>query len=584
MAKRGNPAMKRGEPSINPLGRAAPVAKSNQPAGTDGVASYTGYVLSGERNPDLVGQKKWVTLSNALNKAIVATGVRYFTNLLSGTDWYAEPNEDGGKGATKGVDLVTKGLLQAPLVKPWSQVVRKQALYRMLGNAIHATSLRRRASDGLIVYAAIAHRPQHTIERWNRPDEFSPWDSIDQRSTQSGQLINVSLDECWYSVDDTISDTPDGVGLLRHIIDHVRRLEIYEALEGKAYSEDLGGVPIGRAPLAEIERAVGAPGKTAADVKAAKDQRTQPLRDVLDKRKRTPDQSQWLLLDSDVYANADQTKTNIPKWGLDLVKSETPNLPDINTLITRVRFEIACALGIEWVLLGSGDNGSFALSADKTSMFASTLQTTLTELAYSATNQLARRLVAANGLDPDTCTPRLVAEPISTDAIETCTRSLANLAMAGLPPNDPARNVIRSRMRLPPEPDYAYDLIKPTRLIPAIGDPKVPPPGEAEVAPQKPGSAPPPPPAANATQDPTGAEQLRAGTKKRAPGFSKGASVECLVNHMPGMKGMSGTIAIAREGTPPYYGVRFDDQKAMPGVHKWLAEDEIKAADEMGAM
>jgi hypothetical protein len=511
MAKRGNPSMRKGEPSINPLGRSAPVVKASQPAGTDGVASYSGYVQVGERNADLVGRNKWVTFSNALNKAIVATGVRYFTNLLSGTEWNAEPNEDGGKGAVKGADIVTKGLLNAPLTKPWPQIVRKQALYRMLGNAIHATALRRRASDGIIVYSAIAHRPQHTIERWNRGDEFSPWSSVDQRSMQSGKLINISLDECWYSVDDTISDTPDGVGLLRHIIDHVRRLEIYEGLEGKAYSEDLGGVPLGRAPLAEIERAVAAPGRTPEDIKSAKDQRTQPLRDVLDKRKKTPDQSQWLLLDSDVYQNADQTKTTIPKWGLEMVKSETANLPDINTLITRVRFEIACALGIEWVLLGSGDNGSFALSADKTSMFASTLQTTLSELAYTATHQLARRLVAANGLDPDTCTPKLVAEPISTDAIETCTRSLANLAMAGLPPNDPARNVIRSRMRLPPEPDYAYDLIKPTRLIPAVGDPKVPPPGEAEVAPQKPAATPPP---AAASQDPTGAEQLRGGTTK----------------------------------------------------------------------
>lgn len=65
---------------------------------------------------------------------------------------------------------------------------------------------------------------------------------------------------------------------------------------------------------------------------------------------------------------------------------------------------------------------------------------------------------------------------------------------------------------------------------------------------------------------------------KAQPSFAVGDHVECLVNHMPGMKGMTGIIAIAREGTPPYYGVKFDDQDAMPGVHKWLAQDEIKAA------
>jgi hypothetical protein len=516
MGKRGNPAMKKGAPSVNQHGRAAPIVKGNAPAGVDGVASYSGYITSGEKNSDLIGPKKWVTLSNALNKAIVATGVRYFTNLLSGTEWHADPNEDGGKGATRGVEIIEKGLINAPLAKPWPQVVRKQALYRMLGNAIHATATRRRASDGMIVYSAIAHRPQHTIIKWNRRDEFSPWDSIEQRSFQTGELIPVSLDECWYSVDDTISDMPDGVGILRHIADHVRRLEVYEALEGKAFSEDLGGIPIGRAPLAEIERAEASPGKKPEEITAAKAARTKTLRDVLEKRKKTPEISQWLILDSDVYTNADQTKTNIPKWAMELVKSETPNLPDIDKTITRVRFEIACALGIEWVLLGSGDNGSFALSADKTSMFASMLQTTLTEMSYSATHQLARRLVAANGLDPDTCTPTLVAEPISTDAIETCTRSLANLAMAGLPPNDPARNIIRSRLRLPPEPEMAYDLVRPGRLIPAIGDPAAPPPGEAAVDPQKPGSTPTATPAASPEQDPTGAEQVLEQPKPKA--------------------------------------------------------------------
>lgn len=495
----------KGAPSPNPGGRGGAIEKKTGVAGgTDGVASYNGYVTTGERNADLIAPKKWVTLANALNKAIVATGVRYFTNLLSGTDWHAEPNEEGGKGAKKGADIVTKGLLEAPLRKPWPQVVRKQALYKMLGNAIHATATRRRASDGMIVFADIAHRPQHTIFRWNRVDEFSPWSSITQRSLQTGDAIDVSLDECWYSVDDTISDSPDGVGILRHIIDHVRRLEIYEALEGKAYNEDLGGIPIGRAPLAEIERAIPA-GKKPEEIAAEKALRTLNLKNVLEKRQKTPEISQWLILDSDVYSNADQTKTNIAKWAIENLKSETPNLPDINQVITRVRFEIAVALGIEWVLLGSGDNGSFALSADKTSMFASTLQTTLTELAYSATHQLARRLVAANGLDPDTCTPTLVAEPISTDAIETCTRSLANLAMAGLPPNDEARNVIRQRLRLPPEPEQAYDLGRPSRLVPLVGDPSTPPPGEAVADPQKPGST---PPAADPKQDPTGAEQV----------------------------------------------------------------------------
>ncbi len=64
---------------------------------------------------------------------------------------------------------------------------------------------------------------------------------------------------------------------------------------------------------------------------------------------------------------------------------------------------------------------------------------------------------------------------------------------------------------------------------------------------------------------------------RSAPKFSIGDRVKPLVSHMAGMKEMVGTIKIAREGSPPYYGVKFDD---MDKVHRWYAEDELKAADD----
>lgn len=60
--------------------------------------------------------------------------------------------------------------------------------------------------------------------------------------------------------------------------------------------------------------------------------------------------------------------------------------------------------------------------------------------------------------------------------------------------------------------------------------------------------------------------------------FAVGDRVRATVNHMPGMAGQVGAIAIVKPGEPPYYGVKFDDQAAFPGVHKWLAEDELAAA------
>jgi hypothetical protein len=124
--------------------------------------------------------------------------------------------------------------------------------------------------------------------------------------------------------------------------------------------------------------------------------------------------------------------------------------------VKRIELQIARVLGIEFALMGDS-GGSYAMHADKTSTFGTTIQTTLSKIAHDATHQLGRRLVARNGLDPDTCAPTLKASPISTEAILTCTQALANLAVAGfpLPPNWDGIDVILDRLKLPKLPEQS---------------------------------------------------------------------------------------------------------------------------------
>jgi ATP-dependent protease ClpP protease subunit len=60
--------------------------------------------------------------------------------------------------------------------------------------------------------------------------------------------------------------------------------------------------------------------------------------------------------------------------------------------------------------------------------------------------------------------------------------------------------------------------------------------------------------------------------------FVVGDRVECLVNHMDGMKGMTGKIALAESG--PYFAVEFDNpMDGMPQPHKWLAQHELARSE-----
>jgi hypothetical protein len=209
-------------------------------------------------------------------------------------------------------------------------------------------------------------------------------------------------------------------------------------------------MPIGRAPIkalmAEAEAKLGA---DAQQINAYVTEKTANLRNNLANIVKSPEKLQYLLLDSGTYQGADpNTITSVQRWALDLLRGDSRGLAEINTTIDRIQTEIARVLGIEFSLMGGG-GGSRAMHTDKTSMLSQALQTTLLEIGAFATNDLARPLVALNGLDPDTCTPTLVAEPIAVGDITAVCQALASLATAALSPDDPAIPVLRDRMSLP---------------------------------------------------------------------------------------------------------------------------------------
>lgn len=438
--------------SFGALG-AAPPTGPTQPNGGDGVQAYGGFLLSDEQRPELVGQRKWVTYSNATNTQVVATGLRRTLDMLAGTEWHCEPNEAGGPDAERGVELVTKGLLKARLPKPWSTIVRKTALYRYYGFALHEWTVTKDVY-GDVVFADIAHRPQYTIDRWDKPSEQMPWQAVSQL-TKAGNRFVIPRGRLFHAVDDLLTDAPDGVGLLRHVIELVRRLGILEGLEGLAYETDLRGMPMGRAPIGELmAQAQSQVGNDRAKIEAYITDRTQTLRAALQGIVKSPERLQYLLLDSATYQGADpNTISSIQKWAYELLKGNSNGVDTVAAAIGRIQLEIARVLGIEHVMMGGHGGGSLAMHADKTDAFATILQTMLTEIAAFATNDLARVLVGLNGLDPDTAAPTLVAQPIDTEAVADTCAALAALAQAGLAYDDPAIKVIRTRMHLPPPPD-----------------------------------------------------------------------------------------------------------------------------------
>lgn len=435
--------------------KTTPVTK---PSGGDGVLAYGGYLTSGERSPLMQGSKKWLTYTNALNYPTIATWVHYFTGLLAGTEWHAEPNPRGGADADRAVEIIEQGLLKAQLPTPWQSVVGVASMAEGLGFSAHEWTVKRRAEDGMMVFADIAHRPQHTIDRWDKPSEQEPWQAIGQL-TQAGNRYVIPRSRLFY-VKSMLGDSPDGVGKLRHVVELVRQLEVLESLEGHAYQTDLRGMPMIRVPLSELRTLAGTKGcNTEDEIKAFVFNATANIREIAANSAKTPDKIPYILFDSEPFKGADPNVfTSVLRWTFELIKGETNGLPDVNVLIVRKQTEISRVFGTEFSMMGN-DGGAYAMHGDKTGVFATHVQNALTRLAAAATNDLARPLVALNGLDPETCTPTLVAEPISMDAIQVVCTSLGALAQSNLPPTWDGWNVILKRMHLPPMPEMTPEMM-----------------------------------------------------------------------------------------------------------------------------
>lgn len=432
------------------------------PAGTTGVAAFAGKLTSWESSPSLQGPNLYLTLSNLIaNTTIVATAVRYYQNLLGGTEWTSSPNQENpGPEADRAAELVKTGLFEANMLAPWSACVKKQALFRMYGFAMHEWTMRKRQSDGALVYASVEHRPQHTVEFWDFPEVNKPWVGIVQRPPQWGGYYYVPRSRLWYSVDSSLTDQPDGVGLLRHVVEHSRRLARYEQLEGWAYETDLRGIPVGRIPYRELQKYASDTGKSAAWVA----EQCAAIETLVASHVKTP--WQGITLDSETYVNTTSESgqiSSVPKWALELLKGDAVGLAEINQVIERTNREIARALGVEFVMLGGDGKGSLALSEDKTSMFASVVESTLSEIAWSVRHDLVDPLLTLNGIDPEKYRPQVNPDPIATERIQVVVESLAKLATAGavLMPDDPAIDQVRRRLHLAAQPAIAPDLMGP---------------------------------------------------------------------------------------------------------------------------
>lgn len=439
--------------SIDP-GMAAAGSKSSpfSSIGAPGTAIFGGYIVEAEKDPRLTGRQKFTTYANMLaNTSIVAAGVRFFLNLVAKSTWKVQP-ADESEQAEEIAETIDD--IMQDMTTPWHRVVRRAAMFRFYGFSIQEWTAKRR-EDGVVGFKDIEARPQLTVERWDT-DQSGTVLGVVQRSPQTQAELYLPRGKLVYLVDDSLNDSPEGLGLFRHLVKRSVILDRYELLESWGFERDLRGVPVGRGPLAEMAKMVQAGTLTQSQVNELR----APIELFLRNALRGKDTA--LFLDSATYraTGEQQTPSNVPQWAVELLQGGTTSQAEMAKAIERLNREMARVLGVEHLLLGSDSTGSFALSKDKTQSFGLIVSSTLQEIKETLESDFIGPLFDLNGWDPK-LKPTLKYEQIQYRDIEQVTTALKDMAGAGAPlmPDDPAINEVRDLLGLSHAPEVETELL-----------------------------------------------------------------------------------------------------------------------------
>lgn len=401
--------------------------------GGAGFTVYGGYLQDRERTAKLAGRERFRTYGRILaDTPMVAAGVRYFLNLAAKTEWKATPANDSDEAADMAEFVQT---MFDEMKTPYHKVLRHAAMHRFHGFTTMEWTAERREKDGRVVVSHIENRPQWTVEQWHT-DFSGRVHGIIQWAPQTSERIYIPRGKLLYLADNSFTDDPRGMGIIRHIVRSVDMLRDYEHLEQIGYETDMRGIPIAKGPLAEIAASTDL---TQED----KDALTQPLTDFITNHIRGTDSG--LVLDSSVYQGGgeDETPINAPKFSVELLSGGSYGHKEIAMAIERINREIARVLGVEQLLLGADSAGSLALSRDKSQAFFMVVNSALAEAESAIRQDILPPIWTLNGFDPELM-PSWKPESVEFKDPEQISGVLKDLATSGVPilPEDPAVNEV----------------------------------------------------------------------------------------------------------------------------------------------
>ena len=301
----------------------------------------------------------------------------------------------------------------------WFEVIYK----RRSGPTERSDKKRSKYTDGRMGVRKIAIRAPWTISRFDVDQQTGDVKGIYQDGSGYNNSNYIPTRKSLYYRTTTINGDPAGRSILRNAYTSYEYVNNLQSIEAIAVERELAGIPVARIPAEYLS------GDATATQSGFVNNLQSILRDV------KFNEQGYIILPSDTYPDKDGAPTNQKLVDVELMSSSGSRNIDIDPIVRRYQHDIARSVLSEFLMLGGGNTGSYALSKSKTDLFLRALESYIQAIVDVLNKQLVERLWELNGLNYDLM-PTIVAGDVAPHDLREIAAFLRNLNGADINVSD----------------------------------------------------------------------------------------------------------------------------------------------------
>ena len=408
--------------------------EAKQILGVAGDNTYNGQIRADEFLPELRGKKAIRKYREMRDNDSTIGAVMYATEqVLRDVDLKVSPANDTPQAKreaefVKSVlddmdhtldDHVAEALSSLSYGFAWFEVIYK----RRNGPTTRSDKGRSKYSDGRMGIRKVAIRAPWTISRFDVDTKTGDVLGIYQDGSGYNNSNYIPTRKSLYYRTTTINGDPAGRSILRNAYTSYEYVNNLQSIEAIAVERELAGIPVARIPAEYL----------SGDATAIQSGFVSNLQAIL--RDVKFNEQGYIILPSDTYPDKDGAPTNQRLVDVELMSSSGSRNIEIDPVVRRYQHDIARSVLSEFLMLGGGNTGSYALSKSKTDLFLRALESYIQAIVDVLNKQLVERLWELNGLNYDMM-PTIVAGDVAPHDLREIAAFLRNLNGADINVSD----------------------------------------------------------------------------------------------------------------------------------------------------